>query len=131
MNSAGSISIAGVVVLESPRAVDPQKGPRHVVFDASFCIVQETETVTLSLLRYFASTEMATEIQKMADKPYQKAFVVANVCISPTTWKLNISSNINILDRFSRSKHYLNCFNDDWLSTFGLRFRRRHTSGTA
>ena len=81
MNSAGSISIAGVVVLESPRAVEPQKGPRHVVFNASFCIIQETETVTLSLLRYFASTEMATQIQKMAEKPYQKAFVVANVCL--------------------------------------------------
>ena len=87
MNSTGSISIAGVIVLESPRAVDPQKGPRHVVFDTSFCIVQETKTVTLSLLRYFASTEMATKIQKMADKPYQKAFVVANVCILPTTFK--------------------------------------------
>ena len=81
MTSAGSISIAGVVVLESPRAVDPQKGPRHVVFDASFCVVQEMETVTLSLLRNFASTEMATQIQKMAEKPYQKAFIVANVCI--------------------------------------------------
>ena len=81
MTSAGSICIAGVVVLESPRAVDPQKGIRHVVFDANFCIVQETETVTLSLLQYFASMEMATQIQKMADKPFQKAFVVANVCI--------------------------------------------------
>ena len=81
MTSTGSISIAGVVVLESPHAVDPQKGPRHVVFDTSFCVVQETETVTLSLLRYFASTEMATQIQKMAEKPYQKAFIVANICI--------------------------------------------------
>jgi hypothetical protein len=83
MNSTASVCIAGVVVLESPRPVDPQKGSRHVVFDASFCIVHESETVTLSLLRYFASTEMATQIQKMADKPYQKAFVVANVCICP------------------------------------------------
>ena len=81
MSSAGSICIAGVVVLESPQAVDPQKGIQHVVFDANFCVVQETETVTLSLLRYFASMEMATEIQKMAAKPFQKAFVVANVCI--------------------------------------------------
>lgn len=81
MTSTGSISIAGVVVLESPRAIDPQKGSRHVVFDANFCIVQGSETVTMSLLRYFASPEMASEIQKMAEKPYQRAFVVANVCI--------------------------------------------------
>ena len=81
MSSADSICIAGVVILESPRAVDPQKGIRHVVFNTNFCIVQETETVTLSLLQYFASMEMATEIQKMAAKPFQKAFVVANVCI--------------------------------------------------
>lgn len=83
MNSTGSISIAGVVVLEAPRPVDPQKGTRHVVFDASFYIVQETETVTMGLLRYFASIEMATEIQKMNDKPFQKAFVVATVNFCP------------------------------------------------
>jgi hypothetical protein len=32
----------------------------------------------MGLLRYFASNEMANEIQKMADK-LQRAFVVANV----------------------------------------------------
>jgi hypothetical protein len=46
-----------------------------------FCIIQEIETVTLGLLQYFASTEMAVQIQKMAEKPYQKAFIIANVCI--------------------------------------------------
>ena len=79
MSSPGSISIAGVVVLESPRAVDPHKGPRHVVFDGNFCIIRESESITMALLRFFASTEMATEIQKMAKKQYQKAFVVATV----------------------------------------------------
>jgi hypothetical protein len=83
MNSTGSVSIAGVVVLESPRAVDPQKGSRHIVFDANFCITQGSETVTTALLRYFASTEMAGEIQKMADKPFQKAFIVATVRLPP------------------------------------------------
>ena len=80
MNAAGSITISGLAVLESPRCVDPQKGPRNVVFDANFCIVEGSETVTMGLLRYFASNEMANEIQTMADKPYQKAFIVANVC---------------------------------------------------
>ena len=79
MTSPGSTLIAGVVILECPRAVDPHKGPRHVVFDANFCIVCESETITMSLLRFFASTEMATEIQKMSEKSYQKAFVVATV----------------------------------------------------
>ena len=79
MTSTGSVSIAGVVVLESPRAVDPQKGPRHVVFDANFCIVRESETITMTLLWFFASNEMATEIQNMAKKQYQKAFIVATV----------------------------------------------------
>ena len=79
MTSPGSVSIAGAVVLESPRAVDPQKGPRHVVFDANFCIVRESETITMALLRFFASNEMATEIQNMAKKQYQKAFVIATV----------------------------------------------------
>lgn len=92
MTSTGSISIAGVVVLESPRAVDPQKGSRHVVFDANFCIVQGSETVTTTLLRYFASSEMANQIQKMADKPYQKAFIIANVCFSLHAYRLYTST---------------------------------------
>ena len=72
------MSIAGVVILESPRAVNPEKGPRHVLFDANFCVVKCSETVTMGLLHYFASNEMANEIQKMADK-LQRAFVVANI----------------------------------------------------
>ena len=80
MTSTGSVSIAGVVVLKSPRPVDPQKGPRHVLFDANFCVVEGSETVTMGLLRYFASNEMTNEIQNMAKKPFQRAFLVANVC---------------------------------------------------
>ena len=79
VNSAGSITISGVVVLQSPRAVNPQKGPRNVVFDANLCIIEGSQTITMALLRHFASNEMANEIQKMADKSYQKAFIVANV----------------------------------------------------
>ena len=85
MNSTGLISIAGITVLESSRAVDPQKGLRHVVFDANFCIIQGSETVTMSLLQYFASTKMTTQIQKMANKPFHKAFIIANVCL-PQHW---------------------------------------------
>jgi hypothetical protein len=77
--SAGSITISGVVILQSPRAVDPQKGTRNIVFDANLYIVEGSETVTMALLRYFASNEMASDIQKMTEKPFQRAFIVANV----------------------------------------------------
>ena len=80
VNSPGSVTISGVVILQSPRSIDPQKGPRNVVFDANFCIVEGSQTVTMALLRYFAPPEMTSDIQNMADKPFQKAFVVANVC---------------------------------------------------
>ena len=80
MNGAGSATISGLAVLESPQCVDPQKGPRNVVFDANFCIVEGSETVTMGLLQYFTLNKMANEIQTMADKPYQKAFIIANVC---------------------------------------------------
>ena len=83
MNSTGSVSIAGVIILKSPRAVNPEKGPWHVLFNTNFCVVKGSETVTMGLLRYFASNEMANEIQKMADKPFQRAFVVANVHYFP------------------------------------------------
>ena len=33
----------------------------------------------MGLLRYFATNEMANEIQEMAEKPFQKAFITANV----------------------------------------------------
>jgi hypothetical protein len=79
INSPGSITISGVVVLQSPRAIDPQKGPRNVVFDANFCIVEGSQTVTMALLRYFAPNEMANLIQEIAEKPFQRAFIVANV----------------------------------------------------
>ena len=84
MTSTGSVSIAGVVVLESPRAVDPQKGPRHVVFDANFCVVRESETITMTLLHFFVSNKMTVEIQNMAKKQYQKAFIVATVVFPPS-----------------------------------------------
>ena len=79
INSPGSITIAGVAVLQSPRPIDPQKGPRNVVFDINLCIVEGSQSVTMALLRYFAPTEMTNEIQNMAEKPFQKAFIVANV----------------------------------------------------
>lgn len=80
INPTGAITISGVAILQSPRAVDPQKGPQNVVFDTNFCIVKGSETMTMGLLCYFASNKMSNEIQKMAEKPFQKAFVIANVC---------------------------------------------------
>jgi hypothetical protein len=75
----GFITISGVVILQSPRAIDPQKGPRNVVFDANYCIVEGSTTVTMALLRFFAPNDMAGLIQEIAEKPFQKAFIVANV----------------------------------------------------
>jgi hypothetical protein len=79
VNSPGSVTIAGVAILESPRPIDPQKGPRNVVFDANLCIVEGSQNVTMALLRFFAPNDMTNDIQNMASKPYQKAFIVANV----------------------------------------------------
>ena len=79
INPTGSITISGLAILQSPQAIDPQKGPRNVVFDANFYIVEGSETGTMGLLQSFASNEMTAQIQKMADKPYQKAFIIAHV----------------------------------------------------
>jgi hypothetical protein len=100
----GSITLSGVVVLQSPRAIDPQRGPRNVVFDANFCIVEGSQTATMALLRYFAPNEMTNEIQNMSDKPFQKAFVVANVC-RPFVPYSTISTNTDT-DRVRDSKQY-------------------------
>jgi len=80
MTSPGYISIAAVAVLQFPRAIEPEKGRRHVVMDATFFVVEGSRTATVGLLRYFASDEMANEIYKIPEKEFQRAFVVANVC---------------------------------------------------
>jgi hypothetical protein len=81
MSSPGHISITAPAILECPRPVDPQKGNRHLVFDGTFYIDQDTGSSTVGLLRYFASDEMAANLFKITEKEFQKAFVVANVCV--------------------------------------------------
>ena len=81
ITSTGSVTISGVAVLQSPRPIDPQKGARNVVFDANFYIIEGSQTATMALLRYFASKEMANDIENMSEKPFQKAFIVASVCL--------------------------------------------------
>jgi hypothetical protein len=89
ISTPGSITISGVAVLQSPRAIDPQKGPRNVVFDASFCIVEGSQTASMGLLRFFAPNEMVNDIQEMAEKPFQKAFIIANVRLFSISLTLN------------------------------------------
>ena len=79
VTSPGSVTISGVVILQSPRPIDPQKGTRNVVFNANLCIVEGSQTVTMALLRYFAPNEMTSDIHNIGDKDFQKAFIVANV----------------------------------------------------
>jgi hypothetical protein len=102
VNSPGSVTISGVAILQSPRAIDPQRGPRNVVFDANFCIVEGSQTVTMALLRHFASNEMSNDIQQMAEKPFQKAFIVANVSLSSFSYYTK-HTYINT-DRFCHSE---------------------------
>jgi hypothetical protein len=51
-----------------------------MVFDTSFFVVEGTRSTTVGLLRYFASEEMVNDIEKIGEKDFQNAFVVANVC---------------------------------------------------
>jgi len=80
MSSPGYVSIAAITVLECPQPVEPQKGYRNVGFDANFYITEGSQTATVGFLCYFASEDMVKEIQKIPEKSFQKAFVVANVC---------------------------------------------------
>ena len=82
MNSPGYISISTIAVLASPRPVEPQKGPRNVVFDANLYIAKDTEQSSLALLRYFVPDNMINAIQKITETNFQKAFIIANVCSS-------------------------------------------------
>ena len=54
----------------------------------------------MGLLRFFATNEMTIEIQKMADKPYQKAFIVAHVASLQ-----NPASIDNLISDFEKSDY--------------------------
>ena len=70
-----------LAILECPRPVEPQKGNRHLVFDGTFNINQDTSSAMIVLLWYFASDKMVAKLVKILEKEFQKAFVVANVCL--------------------------------------------------
>lgn len=80
MASPGQIVVAGVVILANPRAVDPQKGNRNVVFDVNFP-VKDGKNRTLGLLRYFTPENRIAELQKIWDNNFTQAFIIAKVCL--------------------------------------------------
>ncbi|KAF8805152.1 hypothetical protein BYT27DRAFT_7104584 [Phlegmacium glaucopus] len=84
MNSPGHVSLSAIAILTSPRPIDPQKGTRNIAFDANFYIIEGSQTSSLALLRYFTPEDMISSIQAFSEKPFQKAFIIANVhTISP------------------------------------------------
>jgi len=82
MNSPGYISISTIAVLASPQPVNPQIGPRTVVFDANLYIAEDTHESSLAILRYFIPDDMINAVQKITDTNFKKAFVVATVSLS-------------------------------------------------
>jgi hypothetical protein len=78
MSSAGQILLTGIVVLASPRSVDPQKGNRNVVFDVSVPVKDGTN-LALGLLRYFIPEDRVGELQKIWENTFTKAFIVSKV----------------------------------------------------
>jgi len=89
MDSPGYISLSAITVLACPRPINPQKGNRNIVFDANFFIIEGSQKSTLALLRYFIPDTMVNLIQTFSEKPFQKAFINANVCY-PITFLVNI-----------------------------------------
>lgn len=80
MSSTGQIIITGIVILSNPRAVDPQKGNRNVVFDVNFP-TRDGRKRTLGLLRYFTPEDRVNEFQKIWDsqESFTQAFMIAKV----------------------------------------------------
>jgi hypothetical protein len=76
--SPGHISLTGIVVLANPRAVDPQKGNRNIVFDVNIP-VKDGNSRALGLLRYFTPESRVAEFKKVWDNTFTEAFIVAKV----------------------------------------------------
>jgi hypothetical protein len=79
--STGFILLSAITLLASPRPVNPQKGTRNIVFDANLYIVDGSETSCLALLRYFVPDNASHVSDRFANNAFQKAFIVANVCL--------------------------------------------------
>ena len=82
MTSLGFISLSAITLLASPRPLDPQKGTRNIIFDANLFIVDGSQTSCLALLRYFTPDNTTNLMEKFSVTPFQKAYIVANVCLS-------------------------------------------------
>jgi hypothetical protein len=77
MSSAGQILLTGIVVLASPRAVDPQKGSRNVAFDVNLPVKDGTNPACL--LRYFIPEDRVGELQSIWENTFTKAFIISKV----------------------------------------------------
>lgn len=80
--SPGHVKISGMAILANPRPIDPQRGIRHLAFDANFNIADGGKRPTLGLLCYFVPDHMANEIENIMKDEFTQASVTANVCIS-------------------------------------------------
>ena len=80
MSSPGQIFVSGIVMLANPRAVDPQKGTRNVVFDVNFP-VKDGRNCTLGLLRFFTPENRINELGKVWECTFTQAFIIAKVRI--------------------------------------------------
>lgn len=67
-------------MLANARPIDPQRGSRHLAFDANFNIADGGKKPTLGLLRYFVPDYLANDVQKIMNQEFTQAFIVANVC---------------------------------------------------
>jgi hypothetical protein len=79
MSSPGQIILAGIVILESPRAVDPQKGNRNIAFDVNIPVKDGNDSQALGLLRYFTPEDRVEELQTVWDNDFSRAFIVCKV----------------------------------------------------
>lgn len=80
--SAGHVKIVGTAILANPRAIDPQRGMRHLAFDANFNVPDGNKKPTLGLLRYFVPDHLANQIANLRKEEFTQAFISANVRIS-------------------------------------------------
>lgn len=82
MTSApGQIFMTGIVVLTNPRAINPSRGNRNIAFDVNFPVEDGSHDQSLALLRYFTPENRISDLDKVWQDRFTKAFVITKVCI--------------------------------------------------
>ena len=79
----GHVVLSGISMIGNPRPIDPQRGDRHLAFDANFPVRDGMHKSSVGMFRYFLPPDFDHSL--IPNGKYTPVYVVANVSIAKKT----------------------------------------------